>query len=222
MNVVDFYDESNAKTKTRNKIIDAAIELLIQHDFDQVSMVHIANYLDITQRNLYRYYANKDFLIMDAVCKFLYEHQYQHFPKECMQTEKGIVLLQEVLAHHFSIPTDTHRIQLDHLRFLSKFDFYLNTLQNDNPALERYRRLYMADYNEYIRDDIREAITVGLQDGSIILDSTYIDITVESIFQSLASLMGRIIIKKKERELYSHKLLERSIELFIVSLAAHA
>lgn len=51
--------------ETRNRILDAALELFGVHGFDAVTMDQVAVAAEVSRRTVYRYYPNKDDLIFE-------------------------------------------------------------------------------------------------------------------------------------------------------------
>ncbi len=218
MKLEDFYDESNAKRKTRIKIIEAAKELLSESDFENVTMIEVANKCDITQRNLYRYYPNKDFLIIDVIfsvinAKNIYNPDYIEKSKNL----SGIDTLRMVVESFFYYRQYDEDV-FKNYKLVMKFDFYLNTLSNDNPAFIRYTKNYMLDYNSDKRNGLRYALELGMEDGTIEMERNELELTVEYILQSSNALLMRILLKNKEREIFDFNLTDKHTDVIISSL----
>lgn len=221
MKLESFYIESNARRKTRIKILEAAKELLCEYEFENVTMVDIANKCDITQRNLYRYYPNKNFLIIDVAYHVLTSQNiYNSCYFEKNKTLSGIDSLEKIIGSFLDY-RKYDAIMLKNLKLIMKFDFYLNTLSSDDPAFLRYTKDYMVDYNITKRNDLRYAIELGIEDGTIELLKSEISLTVEYIIQSSNALLMRIFLKNKEREIFDFNLIDKHIEMIIRSLKSH-
>ncbi len=220
MKLEHFYDESNVKKKTRYKIVNQAIGLLVENEFDKVTMVDVANACDITQRNLYRYYKNKDYLIMDAIYYCVHKYTIYSSPVSVvMQAKTGIEVLRDVMdALAFRHDPDPEIIRA--IKLMVKFDYYLNTLERDNPAYERYINEYVADFNIDIRNDLCTALSRGLQDGTIRALTEDVSAIAEYIFQSTSALLTRVLIKQTERKIFSFELVDRHMDMIIAGLKA--
>jgi AcrR family transcriptional regulator len=216
----EFYNESNVKKKTRYKIINQAIRLLAENEFDKVTMIDVAVACDITQRNLYRYYKNKELLIIDAIYHCINEHSIYHSPLAVIAAGKsGIEMLRAILeALTIQLGDDPEIIRT--IKLIAKFDYYLNTLDKDNPAYLKYINEYVSDFNTDIRKDLRTALSRGLKDGSIKPFSDDIAAMAEYILQSTSALFTRILIKRRERKLFNYDLITQHINMIISSLKA--
>ena len=53
--------------RTRELIVDVAIELFIAHGYDQTTMEQIAEKAEVAPSTLYRYFASKDLLVLDRL-----------------------------------------------------------------------------------------------------------------------------------------------------------
>lgn len=56
--------------RTRDHIVDVAIELFIAHGYDQTTMEQIAEKAEVAPSTLYRYFTSKDLLILDPLLVF--------------------------------------------------------------------------------------------------------------------------------------------------------
>ena len=56
--------------RTREQIVDVAIELFVAHGYDDTTMEQIAEKAEVAPSTLYRYFASKDLLILDPLLVF--------------------------------------------------------------------------------------------------------------------------------------------------------
>ena len=218
MKLETFYNESNAKKKTRYKIMNATIALLTDNEFAHVTMMDVANACDITQRNLYRYYNNKDLLIVDAIYHKLNSMlNYESYDFQAREDAKAIDILEEIIKRYIHYNSFDESL-LNYMKLIMKFDLFLNTLSDDNPAFIRFSKVYIVDFNMQFRDDLRQVLAKGQSDESIRLAPDAVDLTVEYIIHSSSGLLSRILLKQNERDIFSIDLIDMHIDVIIAAL----
>lgn len=70
----DSHDKSlldRRAAETRAEIVDAAVDLFVEHGFDSTSMSDVAAAAGMSRRTLYRYFATKDDIVFDAPRQWL-------------------------------------------------------------------------------------------------------------------------------------------------------
>ncbi|QUI22498.1 TetR/AcrR family transcriptional regulator [Vallitalea pronyensis] len=210
MELENFYNDTNFKKKKRYKILNEAIKLFMNNDFSHVTIQDVADACDVTTRTFYRYYSNKDMLIIDA----FYHHSnntyvYDKFDFKAHKDLKGIDILRKMITKNYN------EADYDNVKFLMKFDLFLNSLDKDSEAFVKYTKDYAVDINADFREDLKKALEIGIDDKTILIDKSDMHLNVEYIIQSIASLMLRILMKQQANKKFSMDLLDRHIDMII-------
>ncbi len=209
----DFYNESPTKRKTRLTIIQEAAKFFSDIGIDVVSITDIAQKSDITIRNLYRYYASKEFLVIDVAYHLLYKSDRFSELNNASLLD-GIDQLALVLNHFYEIEkSDDAGLSLT--KFVMYFDLYLYNMGEKHPAYLKYIDDYAPNIQEVGSLDIKNVLIQGIDDGSIDLRGADVDMTVEYIIQSLLSVIMRTLIKESENKKINHELVEQHIKVLV-------
>jgi len=209
----DFYQESPTKAKTRLEIVTSASKRFSDKGIDVITMTDIAADCNITLRNLYRYYASKEYLVVDAAYHLFYQvTRLQEHGTLPLQT--GIEQLEHLLNRTYAM--DKSKIAgLSMMKFVMYFDLYLSNMATDHPAFLKYTKDYVPHIQELGRVGIEEALKQGIQDGTIELELSEVDMNAEYIMQSLFSVIMRTLIKESENEAINAELVYKHIDVLI-------
>ena len=137
-----------------NFIVDIATDLFMCRSVNEVTIRDIAISAQVGEATIYRYFGNKQNLVMQAAMKL------QNIVSEgFFRLEKG-KNGYEKLALFYESYYDIYKKHPDFYKFLNEFDAYIAVEQSEdmNPyesAIDQYKNYYM------------EAYQLGLKDGSI-------------------------------------------------------
>ena len=137
-----------------NFIVDIATDLFMCRSVNEVTIRDIAISAQVGEATIYRYFGNKQNLVMQAAMKL------QSIVSEgFFRLEKG-KNGYEKLALFYESYYDIYKKHPDFYKFLNEFDAYIAVEQSEdmNPyesAIDQYKNYYM------------EAYQLGLKDGSI-------------------------------------------------------
>lgn len=137
-----------------NFIVDIATDLFMCRSVNEVTIRDIAISAQVGEATIYRYFGNKQNLVMQAAMKL------QNIVSEgFFRLEKG-KNGYEKLALFYDSYYDIYKKHPDFYKFLNEFDAYIAVEQSEdmNPyesAIDQYKNFYM------------EAYQLGLKDGSI-------------------------------------------------------
>ncbi|MDD9302438.1 MAG: TetR/AcrR family transcriptional regulator [Desulfobacter sp.] len=110
--------------KTKNKILDAALAILFEEGFDDLSMRKLGRKLGMTAPNIYNYYSSKDelYLVIQTI----------GFERICQRFEK-ITSMHTLPIHQFSALVDAY------LAFgMSNPDYYSIMFSRNTPKYTDY------------------------------------------------------------------------------------
>ena len=137
-----------------NFIVDIATDLFMCRSVNEVTIRDIAISAQVGEATIYRYFGNKQNLVMQAAMKL------QNIVSEgFFRLEKG-KNGYEKLALFYESYYDIYKKHPDFYKFLNEFDAYIAVEQSEdmNPyesAIDQYKNFYM------------EAYQLGLKDGSV-------------------------------------------------------
>ena len=137
-----------------NFIVDIATDLFMCRSVNEVTIRDIAISAQVGEATIYRYFGNKQNLVMQAAMKL------QNIVSEgFFRLEKG-KNGYEKLALFYESYYDIYKKHPDFYKFLNEFDAYIAVEQSENmnpyeSAIDQYKNFYM------------EAYQLGLKDGSI-------------------------------------------------------
>ena len=80
--------------RTRQQIVDAALDLFIEHGFDQTTMEEIAERAEIGSSTLYRYFPSKDLVILEPLLVFteMGDHVRSRPSSEALEVTLGMAI----------------------------------------------------------------------------------------------------------------------------------
>lgn len=208
----NLYKDSPTKTKTRDRIIESAINLFAQKGMEAVLMKEIAIGCEITTRNLYRYYQNKELLIIDAAY-VLFGNLSNRLVAEINQ---GSVpeQLKEQLTKYFEVEkSENGGIRVT--RFIMYFDLFIDKLDKENPAYIRYVNEYRDIINGEGYQILSDLLIRGVNDGSLNIDLEEVEFYVVYLTQSLVSIIMRTMVKESENPTINDSLVYKQIEVMV-------
>lgn len=189
---MDYYTRLEQTRQNRKEsILQAALSLLLDKDWSQVTMSEIGERAQVSRVTLYKYFSSLHDIIFELQMRFMKNIttvDKSEIP-DANGAEKLGVYLQKLIQIY-----STH---FDEIRFTAMFDF---TYKNDFPSEElRIRYKESMDSRENL---LLQIIQEGVEDGSIstMLDphmlSTLFNQTMMSLLQRMA-LRGHLIQKQK-------------------------
>ncbi|MBI9015208.1 MAG: TetR/AcrR family transcriptional regulator [Clostridiales bacterium] len=211
--IEDFYNESPTKTHTRHLIINTSVELFSESGMDAVSMVEIAKACKITTRNLYRYYPNKEMLVVDTAYHVI--TMSEHLDDITVNAEdSGYECVRKIIENIYK-EDENLTLNFGIAKFIMYFDLYISKMDKSHPAFVLYTTRYVKAMNLPIKTKLYSALKKGIEDGSITIPISEIELYEEYIIQSLLSILLRVKIKEVENESINSSLVEKHIEVML-------
>ena len=218
------YEESNKKSKTRDSIVRSALQIGANEGFSALTMPRVAEDSGITLRNLYRYYENIDWLIIDVMYYF-YNSKPHNEKLQRKTDESGADYLRRIMNEKFMEQFFADDFVLlpgfsnySGLRLMFEFNFFLLKLPPDNPVFLRYTQLYSKDVNGEFKAALGEAFECGILDGSLRMTMDERDFYVEYVMQSMSGLINIVLLKGHERRSINPTLIKKNIEVILFYL----
>lgn len=208
-----FYNESPTKQNTRQRIIDTCSELFASKGVTSVTMQRIANTCNITLRNLYRYYSNKDMLVIDVAYSLFY------IVKKDMRIEIDLSMTGydqvSLIIQHILDKTKQKIFGVNFNKFIQYFDLYIDNMALDNLAYIKYTTEYVKELNNDFNYILIYALEKGYADGSIFVQKEDIHRTAEYILQSIFSIISRTSIKVRENPNINSTLVDKHVDVLL-------
>lgn len=214
--LASYYDESPTKMKTRYKIIKTGIELFSENGIEAVAMKDIADLCDITTRNLYRYYANKDLMVVD-VAYYMFLLSAMDSKNRCQDEMSGMKALEAYIQDMYTIET-SELFGLKLIKFILYFDLYLTKMSRSNAAYTKYTEVYLKNLSDLGMMELSEILIKGIEDGSIAIEKDEVEFYTEYIIQSLFSIVTRVLVKEEENPAINRRLIDKHIEIILAYL----
>ena len=196
------------KEVKNNFIIDIAIDLFMCRSVNDVTIKDIAISAQVGEATIYRYFVNKQNLVMKAAMKI------QGIVSESFfRLEKG-KNGYEKLALFYESYYDIYLKHPDFYKFLNEFDAYISNEKSDdmNPyenAIDQYKADYMKAYK------------LGLKDGSIKKQDD-IELFYFSTTHALLELCKKLAFKKavleQDKVAGKEKEIQCLIDIILMSL----
>lgn len=213
--IEDFYNESPTKTNTRYSIINTSMDLFSRSGMDGISMVEIADACKITQRNLYRYYANKEMLVVDVAYHVITASEHIE-EVEINDNDSGYEAVRQIVENIYEEDQESVKIT----KFIMYFDLYISKMDKSHPAFILYSTRYVKEMNYPMKTKLSIALKKGIKDGTISIPLSEIELYEEYIVQSLVSILMRVRIKEIENESINMSLAKKHIEVILKHISA--
>lgn len=211
--IEDFYNESPTKTHTRYNILKTSIDLFSESGMDGISMVEVSEACNITTRNLYRYYANKEMLVVDVAYHVIVSSEHYE-DDHVMPDDSGYQSVKKMIENLYKNDENLSE-NLKVAKFILYFDLYISKMDKLHPAFILYTTQYVKAMNFPIKTKLTEALIKGIKDGTITIPISEIEFYEEYIIQSLLSLLLRVKVKEIENESINMSLVEKHIEVVL-------
>lgn len=214
VDLYDFYQDSPTRLKTRKRIIESGIELFSEHGMEAVTMQNVASNCDITTRNLYRYYPNKEFLVVDIAFQVLGKISFHDLMPEDEHKMSGVALVEHLLRRMRDLENNVEN-GVRTMKFIMYFDLFMDMLDKGHPAYQLYTEKYVKHIQDSGTKQLEYAIKKGVKDGSIQVDIQRISVLIEYMIQSLIAINQRALIKEKENKAINQELVDEHIKVLI-------
>lgn len=194
------------KSAKQSFIVDATIELIIEHGINNISMDDIAKAANYTKKTLYAYFKSKDAIFLSAYTKDLTERW--NYQKEQIQSAKnGLEKLKDwALSLYKFCEMNPQSLQIHNY-----MDYHFIKRDKVSHAIfEKFESI-----NNDLADGIRDILNQGLVDGSI-RENLEIDLTINQFLYTYRSILNRAFSTK-----YSFSIFDKStyvdhyLDLFI-------
>ncbi len=224
--IAAFYKESRVKTATRLKILVAALRTALDSSIDNLTMAGVAAQCGLTARNIYRYYENRNLLLVEAGY-YAFTHVLPEDDAAPDAALSGREQLRWVLRHYYLRQDTKARDVRDFglvtakqfMRFLSDFDFFLLGLAQDDPAFVRYTTELAPHINQPLKKHLRGALEKGAGDKTLCLTAAEVPFYIEFVMQSMRSISNQVLLKEHERRSINFSLVEKTAEMILFYLS---
>jgi len=209
----NIYNESPTKAKSRLKIIDNAFSLFSEEGIDSIGLARIADESSITIRNLYRYYASKESLVIDVAYHNISIFNSLNIIKLDNKLS-GYEQLRDVLDQQIEnklLSEDNRKV----ITFISYFDVYMTKSNIEHEAIKHYIDVYSPLLRENLVANFKQALINGVKDNTLNLEMDEVDCYVGYIFHSLISLVSRMAIKRYEKEIQNYNFVQKHIDVLL-------
>ncbi|MBI9089823.1 MAG: TetR/AcrR family transcriptional regulator [Desulfobacterium sp.] len=191
--------------KVKNDIIEAALELMLDVGFNNMSMRKLAEKVNMTATNLYYYYSNKDEIYLSLQIK-------------------GFRLLHGILQDICDGDTDSHEILKKMIRAYLEFgftnpDYYRIMLNSDTPRYNEYKGTEVeavAFIDKQIALDMGELVAKVISDIAKTNPSVHVADADFRAKQMWVTLHGIVVLNNRnilqEADENPDKLIERMCE----------
>ena len=211
--IIEYYNESPTKAKTRQKILVAAKELFSELGIEGTTMLQISEKAGITARNLYRYYVKKDLLVVDvAYLVFTTNEKIEDIPFDMNKT--GFELFRESLNILF-VKKNSAIYDISTIKFLIEFDLYILNMDKKSEAYKKYQKKHVFMLDDQIKEYLSKVLIKGLKDGSIVIPIQQLDFYIDFIIQSFVSIIMGATIREPLNEEYNYAFVEKQIEMLL-------
>lgn len=156
------YELKEEKKKRKQRVIAAAGKLFFQKGIEETTLNEIADKAEIGIASLYRYYTNKQEIVI-AVAETALQKYLQWEKKQVDLKIEGKPLAgREQLKELIRLQCTLHKQASDYVRFISEFDRYVIAEKIAPERLAKYESYFQSG-----RNDMDEAFIRGQKDGSI-------------------------------------------------------
>jgi AcrR family transcriptional regulator len=205
--ILNQYNESKTRHKTRHKLLSQGYQLILENGLQNMSIKELSKKCEIDRATIYRYYNSKESLIQDISFSFLKDKQ-EKVQNMRIEGENGYEKLAYFLNKFF---LENFLTQRDYA-FINELDLFQYQNQSSPEVVSQYQTV-VPDIS--IRNSVVELIQEGINDGSI-KESTYSSEELASIiFVNLISLNLRVSLKDTFSKSYSRTTLRNSINFFL-------
>lgn len=173
--------ELNKRLEKRNRMIQAAKTLFAKYGFEKTTMQKIADKSCVGVATLFRYFPNKEELIVEVV-KEVIEQQIPYFEQVMKSNKKGIEKIDDVLTGYIQYITDEN---IDSTKLLEAFELYIAFNYVEHDLIEEIVKAY-GKFQQIINNIVKE----GKMDGSIQLS-----LNTELIVSTILNMFGTSIKK---------------------------
>lgn len=174
------------KIERRINMILAAQKLFAKDGFEKTTMQKIADEAKVGIATLFRYFSNKEALIIEVI-KMILEKQVPYFEYIYAADKPGIEKVDDVLTTYIRFIFEENR---DTIKLLESFELYIVFNKIEFSSLEQIRQAYGE-----IGNIISKIVKEGKEDGSI-----RTSISDEQIVSTMLNMFGTSI---KKYSLYS-------------------
>lgn len=174
------------KIERRINMIIAAQKLFAKDGFEKTTMQKIADEAKVGIATLFRYFSNKESLIIEVI-KMILEKQVPYFENIYAADKPGIEKVDDVLTTYIRFIFEENR---DTIKLLESFELYIVFNEIELSSLEQIRQAYGE-----IGNIISKIVKEGKEDGSI-----RTSISDEQIVSTMLNMFGTSI---KKYSLYS-------------------
>jgi len=139
------------KERTRKAIVEAARELFLERPINEVTIAEIARTGEIGEATVYRYFSNKQNLVLAVAVDLSQRVTTEYFAEELNFT--GYELIQRFYESYLVI-YKTHK---EYLSFLNDFDYFIALFpeadrEKYQMSIDNYKNMFMKGYRKGLMD----------------------------------------------------------------------
>lgn len=198
--------------RRKKVVLDVATKLFIERSIEQVTMSDIAEVAEIGEATLYRYFGQKENLVIECVTEIWKDLGQKYFDPQAFDSyENGF----KKVERFFSVFLTLYIEQIDSLKFINNFDNYVSARRLNYEVLNEYNNTILFAKTRFL-DLYKE----GLLDGSIqkgINADVFYFTSTKAIFALCGKLSSAPIVAsdKASNDLDQIKMLIRMITDYI-------
>jgi len=188
---------STQGAQTRERILDVALELFIQHGYDKTSLRDIADRLGITKAALYYYFERKEDILLELHLR-LHElgrvvlDQIERVPDGPARAAAWPVMLEQLIA----FMVDNRDLVLLHRRNLSAMESLHASERNrlENEALEERIERILASPAIPLAQRVRMACSIGaITEAFVESGNAFADVPPEQLAELVRATLSDIL-----------------------------
>ena len=188
--IPDKYKISRKETN-KNRVIEYALKNFTENGIESSTISQIAKEVGLAERSVYRYFKNKEELVLETTFLFweqIMEYVTSKCPQDKMEKLNGIEQIEYVLNQYANM----YFLKRSELIFIHEAESYLSR----SGKVFLISNKYPAPYEES-NGQLAMAIKKGIEDGSVNPDLD-IPIIYSNTFDSTLGLIQKFAISTKE------------------------
>ena len=189
------YIESECKTsrkeENKKRVIEYALKSFTENGIELSTISQIAQEVGLAERSVYRYFKNKEELVLEATFLFweqIMEYVTSKCPKYKMEKLNGIEQIEYVLNQYANM----YFLKRNELVFIHEAESYLSRSGKAFLISNKYPAPYEQSHGQ-----LAMAIKKGIEDGSV-NPNLEIEIIYSNTFDSTLGLIQKFAISTKE------------------------
>jgi len=174
----------NKIDERKKNLIETALKLFSQNGIEGTSIQDIANEANIGVASIYRYYTNKQTIVIE-VAMVIWDQLNRGIGGISIKSSIGIDMIEEVIDNFIYYFKNNPSF----LRFVENFDIYISNLDKLPPKMDEYQDIINRN-----NPHLMKIIEIGLKDRSIRSDLK-MDETFTTIMHTIFCLAQKLFLR---------------------------